>query len=65
MGIDASRITAIHANILEDATAVKKQTGEPFDIAVANILAGCDHSTFRLYRRFHKTWRHLYFLWYS
>ena len=38
-GIDASRITAIHANILEDAAAVKKQTGEPFDIAVANILA--------------------------
>lgn len=39
MGIDASRITAIHANILEDAAAVKKQDRRSFDIAVANILA--------------------------
>lgn len=37
--IDENRITAIHANILEDSTSVKKQCGGTFQIAVANILA--------------------------
>lgn len=32
-------LTAIHANILEDADAVKTHAGKEFDIAVANILA--------------------------
>ena len=37
--IDENRITAIHANILEDSASVKKQCGKTFQIAVANILA--------------------------
>ena len=37
--IDSSRITAIHANILEDSEQIKAQSGTVFDIAVANILA--------------------------
>lgn len=38
-GITPERFTAIQANILEDAESIRRQTGEPFDIAVANILA--------------------------
>ena len=38
-GIDSSRITAVHANILEDGGQIRKQADIPFDIAVANILA--------------------------
>ncbi|MCH5267122.1 MAG: 50S ribosomal protein L11 methyltransferase [Lachnospiraceae bacterium] len=38
-GIAPERFTAIQANILEDADTIRKQTGEPFDVAVANILA--------------------------
>lgn len=37
--IGSSRITAIHANILEDSEQIKAQSGTVFDIAVANILA--------------------------
>ncbi len=37
--IDNSRITAIHANILEESSSVKKHCGGTFHIAVANILA--------------------------
>ncbi|RKI42965.1 50S ribosomal protein L11 methyltransferase [bacterium D16-51] len=37
--IDASRITAIQANILEESSAVKEKCNGTFDIAVANILA--------------------------
>lgn len=37
--IDSSRITAIHANILEDGEVIKSQSGAAFDIVVANILA--------------------------
>lgn len=37
--IEPERITAIHANILEDSSTVKKQCGGTFQIAVANILA--------------------------
>lgn len=37
--IDSSRITAFHANILEDSEQIKAQSGTVFDIAVANILA--------------------------
>lgn len=37
--IDHNKLHAIHANILEDASAIQKQTGTEFDIAVANILA--------------------------
>jgi len=37
--IDNSRITAIQANILEEAAAVKEKCNGTFDIAVANILA--------------------------
>lgn len=37
--IAKDRITAIHANILEDSASVKKQCGGTFHIAVANILA--------------------------
>lgn len=37
--IDASRITAICANILEDSASVREKCGSGFHIAVANILA--------------------------
>lgn len=37
--IDPSRISAIHANILEDGEQIKTRSGTAFDIAVANILA--------------------------
>ena len=37
--IDPSRISAIHANILEDGKQIKTRSGTAFDIAVANILA--------------------------
>ncbi|MDE6851305.1 MAG: 50S ribosomal protein L11 methyltransferase [Lachnospiraceae bacterium] len=37
--IAPSRITSIHANILEDGQQIKAQSGTVFDIAVANILA--------------------------
>lgn len=37
--IDPSRITAVHANILEDGKQIQTQAGTSFDIAVANILA--------------------------
>lgn len=37
--IESSRITAIHANILEDSAAVREKCGHTFHIAVANILA--------------------------
>lgn len=37
--IDSARITAIHANILEDGGQVQTLAGAKFDIAVANILA--------------------------
>lgn len=38
-GISPECFTAVQANILEDAETIRKQTGELFDIAVANILA--------------------------
>lgn len=37
--IDPARITAMHANILEESSSVKKCSGDSFHIAVANILA--------------------------
>lgn len=37
--IDPSRITAVHANILEDGEQIQEQAGTTFDIAVTNILA--------------------------
>lgn len=37
--INDTRLTAIHANILEDNETVKAKSGTDFDIAVANILA--------------------------
>lgn len=37
--IGSERITAIHANILENSTSIKKQCHSDFHIAVANILA--------------------------
>lgn len=37
--LNTNRLQAIHANILEDGKAVKSVCPEPFDIAVANILA--------------------------
>lgn len=37
--IGAERITAIHANILEDSASVKQKCNGTFHIAVANILA--------------------------
>lgn len=38
-GLDDSRLTAIHANILEDSDAVYQVCQPPYHIAVANILA--------------------------
>ncbi len=38
-GIEKERISAMHANILEEAEKVKKAYNGPVDIAVANILA--------------------------
>lgn len=37
--IAEERITALHANILENSNAVKKECNGTFDVAVANILA--------------------------
>lgn len=37
--ISADRITAVHANILDDYVAIKSQCPKPFHITVANILA--------------------------
>lgn len=37
--IEDSRITAIHANILKDSPSIRRQSGQDFQIAVANILA--------------------------
>lgn len=37
--IAPERLTAVNANILTDAASIRTQTGEPFDMVVANILA--------------------------
>ncbi len=37
--IERNRLSAIHANILEDGQIIKEQVNTHFDIAVANILA--------------------------